>query len=283
MVSLKSGESPEGQPGTLPGRAGPLGEAKLHASLCHVAARPGGPGRSPVPPSLLWLRPAPCFTGAERQAGRRGSPLCRPGCSQQQASPWQGSPVLPRLMQPGKTRPLLQRSLRPSLHVDSATGTVSSAGKPGRLPRQDQRPQVLVARGTPRTLGQRSRLGSGVQDLPPEIFKCTKPPVKGMVFQEGLVQTEERKRWWEYKTRRPIWPMRPPAPPRGPKQAGAAARPSRGPALSLENKADGKTETCQPSTSGVSDKRGAEKSDALTMERLYRQLLVSLKRPKTKN
>lgn len=54
-------------------------------------------------------------------------------------------------------------------------------------------------------------------------------------------------------------------------------------ALSLENKADGKTETCQPSTSGVSDKRGAEKSDALTMERLYRQLLVSLKRPKTKN
>ena len=53
--------------------------------------------------------------------------------------------------------------------------------------------------------------------------------------------------------------------------------------MSLENKADGKTETCQPSTSGVSDKRGADKSDALTMERLYRQLLVSLKRPKTKN
>ncbi|XP_040524102.1 uncharacterized protein LOC121110405 isoform X3 [Gallus gallus] len=90
-------------------------------------------------------------SGAERRAGRRGSPLCRPGCSQQQASPWQGSPILPRLMQPGKTRPLLQRSLRPSLHVDSATGTVSSAGKPGRLPRQDQRPQVLVARGTSRT------------------------------------------------------------------------------------------------------------------------------------
>lgn len=68
----------------------------------------------------------------------------------------------------------------------------------------------------PRTLGQRSRLGSGVQDLPPEIFKCTKPPVKGMVFQEGLVQTEERKRWWEYKTRRPIWPMRPQHLPEGP-------------------------------------------------------------------
>ena len=69
MEASKSGESPEGQPGTLPGRAGPLGEAKLHASLCHVAARPGGPGRSPVPRNLLWLRPAPCFTGAERQAG----------------------------------------------------------------------------------------------------------------------------------------------------------------------------------------------------------------------
>ena len=283
MEASKSGESPEGQPGTLPGRAGPLGEAKLHASLCHVAARPGGPGRSPVPPSLLWLRTAPCFTGAERQAGRRGSPLCRPRCSQQQASPWHGSPIPPRLIRPGKTRPLLQRSLCPSLHMDSATGSTSSAGKPGRLPRQDQRPQVLLARGTPRTLSQRSRLGSGVADLPPEIINCTKPPVKGMIFQEGLVQTEERRRWWQYKTKRPIWPMRPPALPKGHEKAGAAARPSRGPALSLERKADSSTETCQPFNSGFSDKRSTEQSDRLAMERLYRQLLVSLKRPKTKN
>ena len=283
MVASESGESPEGQPGTFPGRASPPGEAKLHTSLCHVAARPGGPGRSPVPRDLLWLRPAPCFTGAERQAGRRGSPLCRPRCSQQQASPSQGSHILPHVTQPGKTRPLLQRNLCPSLHTDSATGTTRPAGKPGRLPGQDQRPQVLVARGTPRMFGQRSRLGSGVQDLPPEILSCTKPPVKGMVFQEGLVQTEERKRWWEYKTKRPIWPMRPPALPRGHKKAGAAARPSRGPALSLEKKADSQTETCQPFNSGFSGSRSTEQSDRLAMERLYRQLLVSLKWPKTKN
>ncbi|XP_040554236.1 uncharacterized protein LOC121110426 [Gallus gallus] len=230
-----------------------------------------------------WQQAVSLKSGAERQAGRRGSPLCRPCCSQQQASPWQGSPILPHVTQPGKTRPLLQRNLCPSLHTDSATGTTRPAGKPGRLPGQDQRPQVLVARGTPRMFGQRSRLGSGVQDLPPEILSCTKPPVKGMVFQEGLVQTEERKRWWEYKTKRPIWPMRPPALPRGHKKAGAAARPSRGPALSLEVKADSQTETCQPFNSGFSSNRSTEQSDRLAMERLYRQLLVSLKRPKTKN
>ncbi|XP_040523641.1 uncharacterized protein LOC121110332 isoform X1 [Gallus gallus] len=230
-----------------------------------------------------WQQAVALKSGAERQAGRRRSPLCRPCCSQQQASPWQGSCILPHLNQPGKTQPLLQRSLCPSLHFHSATGTTSSAGKPSRLPRQDQCPQVLVACGTSRTLIQCSRLGNGVQDLPPEILKCTKPPVKGMVFQEGLVQTEERKRWWEYKTKKTIWPMRPPALPRGHKKAGAAARPSCGPALSLEKKADCKTETCQPFASGVSDKRSTGKLDALTMDRLYQQLLVSFKQPKTKN
>lgn len=282
MEASKSGESPEGQPGTLPGRAGPLGEAKLHASLCHVAARPGGPGRSPVPRNLLWLRPAPCFTGAERRAGRRGAPCAgqvAPSSKHHRGRAVPSCPVSCSLERPGLCcSAVCALSPRGLCHwYRQLCGETRQASQAGPAP--------AGSGGTwdPRTLGQRSRLGSGVQDLPPEIFKCTKPPVKGMVFQEGLVQTEERKRWWEYKTRRPIWPMRPPAPPRGPKQAGAAARPSRGPALSLENKADGKTETCQPSTSGVSDKRGAEKSDALTMERLYRQLLVSLKRPKTKN
>ncbi len=53
--------------------------------------------------------------------------------------------------------------------------------------------------------------------------------------------------------------------------------------MSLEVKADSQTETCQPFNSGFSSNRSTEQSDALTMERLYRQLLVSLKRPKTKN
>ncbi|XP_031466879.1 uncharacterized protein LOC116240587 [Phasianus colchicus] len=227
-----------------------------------------------------WLQVVALKSGAERQAGRQRSPLCRPRCSQQQASRWQGSPTLPHLIQPGKTRPLLLRSLCPSLHMDSASGTTSSVGKPSRLPRQDQRPQVLVARGIPRTLSQRPRLGGGVEDLPPEISNCTKPPVKGMVFQEGLVQMEERKRWWDYKTKRLFWHMLSPALPKGCKKAGAA-RPSQRPALSLEKKADSKTETCQPFNSGFSDKRSTEKLDMLGMESLYRQLLLSLKRPKT--
>ncbi|XP_048790955.1 uncharacterized protein LOC125688689 [Lagopus muta] len=207
-------------------------------------------------------------SGAERQAGRHRSPLRRPRCSQQQASPRQGSPILPHLIQPGKIRPFLLRSRCPSLHTDSATGTTSSAGKPGRLPRQDQRPQILVARGTPRTLRQRPRLGGGVEDLPPEISNFTKPPVKGKVFQVGLVQTEERKRWRDYETKRRFWRMLSPALPKVHRKAAAAARPSRGPALSPERTADGKTETHQPFNSGFSDKRSTEKSDLLAMERL---------------
>ncbi|XP_019466944.1 uncharacterized protein LOC109364798 [Meleagris gallopavo] len=230
-----------------------------------------------------WLQVVASKSGAERQTGRHRSPLCRPRCSQQQASRWQGSPILPHPVQPGKTQPLLLRSLCPSLHMDSATGTTSSAGKPVRLPRQDQRPQVLVARGTPRTLSQRPRLGGGVKDLPPEISNFTKPPVKGMVFQEGLVQTEERKRWWDYKTKRLFWRMLSSALPKVHKKPGAAARPSQGPVLSLERKADGKTEACQPFNSGFRDKRSTEKSDMLAMEGLYRQLLVSLKRSNTNN
>ncbi|XP_019469177.1 uncharacterized protein LOC109366461 [Meleagris gallopavo] len=232
-----------------------------------------------------WLQVLASKSGAEKQAGRHRSPLCRPRCSQQQASRRQGSPILPHSIQPGKTRPLLLHNLCRSLHMksDSATGTTSSVGKPVMLPRQDQRPQVLVARGTPRMLSQRPRLGGGVKDLPPEISNFTKPPVKGMVFQEGLVQTEERKRWWDYKTKRLFWHMLSSALPKGHKKPGAAARPSRGPALSLERKADGKTEALLPFNSGFSDKRSTEKSDMLAVERLYRQLLVSLKQPKTKN
>ncbi|XP_019468637.1 uncharacterized protein LOC109366193 [Meleagris gallopavo] len=180
-----------------------------------------------------WLQVVASKSGAERQAGRHRSPLCRPRCSQQQASRWQGSPILPHPVQPGKTRPLLLRSLCPSLYMDSTTGTTSSAGKPGRLPRQDQRLQILVARGTPRTLSQRPRLGGGVKDLPPEISNFTKPPVKGLVFQEGLVQTEERKRWWDYQAKRLFWHMLSPALPKGHKKP---ARPSRGPVLTLERK-----------------------------------------------
>ncbi|XP_031466977.1 uncharacterized protein LOC116240670 [Phasianus colchicus] len=232
---------------------------------------------------MWWLQVVASKSGAERQAGRHRSPLCRPRCSQQQASRWKGNPILPHPIQPGKTRPLLLRSLCPSLHMDSASGTTSSVGKPGRLPRQDQRPQVLVARGIPWMLSQRPRLGGGVEDLPPEISNCTKPPVKGMVFQEGLVQTEERKRWWDYKTKRLFWRTRSPALPKVHRKAGAAARPSRGPALSLGRKADSKTETRQPFNSGFSEKRSTEKSEMLTMESLYSQLLVSLKRPNTKN
>ncbi|XP_031408096.1 uncharacterized protein LOC116216177 [Meleagris gallopavo] len=169
-----------------------------------------------------WLQVVASKSGAERQTGRHRSPLCRPRCSQQQASQWQGSPILPHPVQPGKIWPLVLRSLWPSLHMDSATGTSSSAGKPGRLPRQDQRPQVLVARGTPRTLSQRPRLGGGVKDLPPEISNFTKPPVKGLVFQEGLVQTEERKRWWHYQTKRLFWHRLSPALPKG--KSGTSGR-----------------------------------------------------------
>ncbi|XP_021247681.1 uncharacterized protein LOC110396389 [Numida meleagris] len=230
-----------------------------------------------------WQRVVALKPDAESQAGRHRSPLCGPHCSQKQASRWQGSLILPHLIQPGKTWPLLLRSLCPSLHTDSATGTTSSAGKPSRLPRQDQCLQVLATRGTPRPHSQRSRLGSGVKDLPPEISSCAKPPVKGMIFQEGIVQTEERKRWWNYKTKRPFWPVLPRALPKVHKKAGAAARPSQGPALSLEKKADSRTETCQPLNSSFSDKRSTEKSDRLAMERLHRQLLVALKRPKTRN
>ncbi|XP_052536593.1 uncharacterized protein LOC128079401 [Tympanuchus pallidicinctus] len=230
-----------------------------------------------------WLQVVASKSGAERQAGRHRSPLCRPRCSQQQAWPRQGSPILPHLIQTGKIRPFLLRSRCPSLHTDSATGTTSSAGKPGRLPRQDQRPQILVARGTPGTLSQRPRLGGGVEDLPPEISNFTKPPVKGKVFQVGLVQTEERKRWRDYETKRRFWRMLSPALPKAHNKAGAAARPSRGPALNLERKAVGKTETCQPFNSGFREKRSTEKSDLLAMERLYQQLLVSLKRSKTNN
>ncbi|XP_015714303.1 uncharacterized protein LOC107311915 [Coturnix japonica] len=223
------------------------------------------------------------MSGAESQAGRHRSPLCRPRGSWQQGSRKQGSTIVPHLIQPGTTQPWLQPSLCPSLHMGSDTGTMSSMGKPGRPPRLDQHLQVLVAHGTPRSLHQRSRPRSGVKDLPPEISNYAKPPVKGMIFQEGLIQTEERKRWWEYKTKRRVWPMRPPVLPKGHKEAGAAARPSRGPALSLEKKAGTKTETCQPFNSGFSDQRSSEKSDRLAMERPYRQLLVSLKRPKTNN
>ncbi|XP_040523666.1 uncharacterized protein LOC121110342 [Gallus gallus] len=70
VVSLKSGESPEGQPGTLPGRASPPGEAKLHTSLCHVAARPGGPGRSRCPLTYCGSGPLPVLQVLRgRQAG----------------------------------------------------------------------------------------------------------------------------------------------------------------------------------------------------------------------
>ncbi|XP_015714299.1 uncharacterized protein LOC107311911 [Coturnix japonica] len=229
----------------------------------------------------LWQHVVALMSGAESQAGRHRSRLCRPRGSRLQASRRQGSPIVPHLIQPGKTRPWLPGSPCSSLFMN--TGTANSMGKPGRLPGLDQRPQLLVAHGTPRSLHHRSRPGSGFKDLPPEISNCTKPPVKGMIFQEGLVQTEERKRWWEYKTKRPVWPMRPSALPKGHKEAGAAARSSQGPALSLEKKAGSKTETCQPSNSGFIDKRSSEKSDRLAMERLYQQLLVSLKRPKTNN
>ncbi|XP_031467019.1 uncharacterized protein LOC116240706 [Phasianus colchicus] len=202
---------------------------------------------------MWWLQVMASKSGAERQAGRHRSPRCRPHCSQQQASGWKGNPILPHPFQPGKTRPLLLRSACPSLHMDSATGTMSSVGKPGRLPRQDQRPQVLVARGIPRTLSQRPRRGGGVEDLPPEISNFTKPPVKGTVFQEGLVHTEERKRWWDYETKRLFWRMHSPALPKVHRKAGAAARPSRGPALSLGRKADGKAEARQPFNSGFSE------------------------------
>ncbi|XP_031408097.1 uncharacterized protein LOC109366370 [Meleagris gallopavo] len=134
-------------------------------------------------------------------------------------------------------------------------------------------------RGPPRTLSQRPRLDGGVKDLPPEISNFTKPPVKGLIFQEGLVQREERKRWWDYKTKRLFWHMLSPALPKGHKKPGAAARP----ALHLQKKADGKTEACQPFNSGFSDKRSTEKSDMLAMEGLYRQLLPSLKQSKTNN
>ncbi|XP_031463627.1 uncharacterized protein LOC116238208 isoform X2 [Phasianus colchicus] len=228
-----------------------------------------------------WLQVVVSKSGAERQAGRHRSLRCKPHCSQQQASGWKGNPILPHPIQSGKTWPLLLRTLCPSLHMDSATGTTSSVGKPSRLPRQDQCPQVLVAPGIPRTLSQRPRLGGGVEDLPSEISSFTKPPVKGMVFQEGLVQTEERKRRWDYETKRLFWRMRSPALPKVHKKPGAAARPSQGPALSLEKEADSKTETCQPFNSGLRDKRSTEKSDMLAMESLYQQLLVSLNRPKT--